>query len=218
MNNNYKQYFNQDLAQQLRSYSWELSSRYIIPDEEILCANMFISIFVAGDRFECNNHNILNHLDITEYVAQNYPPLRELIPYYCNVFNLYRNYAWKFMCGNISEIRKKSFLVEKFFEWLSLDSDIVYERAFVAPDDSSIWNQQFEVEYGDFILFQFAEAYIKLVKDNDVIILPKSKRIIRLKGITIDNILIERNRFFDECAKNTEEFIANVIEELDKED
>lgn len=96
MNKNYQQYFNQDLAQQLRSNSWLLSSEFwfcSIPNEEILYANMFISIFIAGDRFECNNHDVLNHLDITEFVAQKYPPLRNLVPYYCDVFNFFRNYA-----------------------------------------------------------------------------------------------------------------------------
>lgn len=106
-------------------------------------------------------------------------------------------------------------MVEKFFDWWRSCSDIVKERAFVAPDDSSICNQQVkdEIANGNFTLFPFVQAYLHLVKDKEVIILPKSKRIISLKGITIDNILTERNRFFNECAKNIIEFFQTLDEE-----
>lgn len=115
----YDKFFNSELAQLLRP---EDSLLFLHPnfcyftDEEILCANVFISVFIAGDRFECNNYDISKHVDVSKFVAERYPQLRKLIPYYCKVFNFFRNYAWKQMFGDCSDIRERSFLVQKFFE------------------------------------------------------------------------------------------------------
>lgn len=222
MNKNYQKYFSQDLAQQLRSNSSLIFSYSRFPhitDEEILCANMFISIFIAGDRFECNSYDISKYVDVSKFVAERYPQLRKLIPYYCKVFNFFRNYAWKQMFGDCSDIRERSFLVQKFFEWLRFVSNIVSGQAFVAPDDSSICNQQVkdDVENGSFTLLPFVKAYLHLSKDNDVIVLPKSMRIKKLNGLSIDDLLKGGNTFFNQCAANIEESIAEIEKMLDEE-
>lgn len=115
----FTKYFHQDLAKQLRPENTYLNNRcyFDLSDEEILCANMFISILEDGDKFEGNNYNIANHIDLSSYVAKTYPQLHKLIPYYCKVYNFYHDYAWKSICCASGTPQDGYVRIEKFFCW-----------------------------------------------------------------------------------------------------
>lgn len=224
MNKNYQQYFNQDLAQQLRSNSWLLSSEFwfcSIPNEEILYANMFLSVFEAGDKFEGNNLDIANHIDLSTYVSEKYPQLRKFVPYYCKVYNFYRNFAWKMICVQNANISDKIIRIEQFFSWIRTVVNITARRSFVIPNDNAYYDSQIkeQIDSGNFTLAPFVNAYLSLTVANDIIILPQSMRIVQLKGITVDNLLSERNRNLIKVAGKVESAIAEIVDEmLDNDD
>lgn len=220
----FTKYFNQDLAKQLRSEDSYLSNRYYfnLSDEEILCANMFISIFEAGDKFEGNSYNIANHIDLSSYVANTYPQLHKLIPYYCKVYNIYRNYAWKSICCASVTSQDRYVRIEKFFCWwrtviTSADDCVLYPT-----DPIALWDQQIkeDITNGSFTLKPFVRAYLHLVKDNDIIIvLPKSMRIIRLiNEMSVDGLLSQNNLFLCQTAENVESAIAEIVNGMLDED
>lgn len=213
MNNHiYNKYFNSDLAKELRPDGSYLNNRtyFSLTDEDVLCANLFISVFEAGDKFECNYKGFGNNLDITSYVAQKYPQLHSLLPYYCKVYNYYRSYAWKLLAQNGLP---RYALVEKFFFWM---------KQMANNDDYC--NEQIyqEIISGCFSLEPFVRNYLHFVKNDNIIILPQSKRIVELKGCSIDEILAERNTPLHQYATNAEiaifDAVNQTVEEIDKEE
>ena len=218
----FTKYFNQDLVKQLRPENSYLNNRcyFNLSDKEILYANMFISILEAGDKFEGNNYNIASHIDLSSYVAKTFPQLRKLIQYYCKVYNYYRNYAWKMICGLNTNIHDRIIRIEQFLSWMKKVGDVVAGRSFVFPNDNAYCDPQIkeQIDSGTFTLAPFIKAYLHLAVADDIIILPQSMRIMQLKGITVDNLLSENNHFLCQAARNVESTIAEIVNEMLDED
>lgn len=215
MNNQlYNKYFSTDLAKLLKPDSSYLNNRqyFDVTDEDILSANMFISVFEAGDKFECNNENIGIHTDITSTATNKYPQLLQLLSYYCKVYNCYRNYAWKQLCGSETY---RNVLVEKFFFWLR---DVRRYGMEMSPySDMQIYEQ---VASGCFTIKPFVKFYLQRANNDNIIILPRSQKIVKLSECTIYDILKECNRPLCQYAINAESAIADAlnraIEEMDE--
>ena len=215
MNNQlYDKYFNQDLAKQLRPDGSYLNNRHYfdLSDEDVLIANMFITIFEAGDKFECNYNDIGNNLDVTSIATPRHPQIGQFLSYYCKVYNFYRNYAWKQLCGSETY---RNVLVEKFFFWLKNVRKLGLEAPIYC--DELIYQR---IMSGNFTLKPFVGLYLRNTNTDNIIILPHSKKIVKLSECTIDDILKECNRPLCQYAINAESAIADAlnraIEEMDK--
>lgn len=208
------QYFNTDLIKELRPDGSYLNNRayFSLTDEDVLCANLFISVFEAGDKLECNNEIIGIHTDITSVGTYKYPQILPLLPYYCKIYDFYRNFAWKQLCGSETY---RHVLVEKFFFWIR---DVKRYGTKNSPYcDEQIYQQ---VTSGRFTIKPFVSFYLRHVVKSNIIILPHSQRIIQLNGCTIEDILKECNRPLCQYAAQAEadlfKAIDDAIEEMDK--
>lgn len=214
----FTKYFSRNLAKQLRpdnSYldQWPFNS---LTDEHILRANMFISIFEAGDKFEGNYKELGNHQDITEAVLSQFPQMRDMLDYYCKTYDFYRNYSWKILCGGENDIQKRIALVQKFFFWIRDVSKYGYEDIY---SDRQL---QEDINNGCFSVIPFVEAYLNLAQSDNVVILPQSKRIVRLNGLSTDELLAQRHKPLCEYGGGTAEMdlidaINQALEEIEDE-
>lgn len=203
----FTKYFNQDLAKQLRPEHSYLNNIFYfnLSDEEILCANMFISIFEAGDKFEGNYKELGNHQDITEAVLSQSPQMRDILDYYCKIYDFYRNYSWKILCGGDNDIQKRIALVEKFFFWIRDVSKYGYEDIYSDRQlQEDINNECFSVN-------PFVEAYLNLAQSDNIVILPLSKRIVRLNGLSTDELLAQRHNPLCEYGGTAEMDLIDAI-------
>lgn len=125
---------------------------------------LFYDIFHAGDIFEHNKrYSISEHNDITTKTKSNYPDFVELhLPTFCEIYNQ-------------AKLADKGARTATMVDELS-KARLVTDYTNAHPELPDAWD--------------FMEIYYKMANDNQqIIILPHSKRIVELRGLTIEQIL-----------------------------
>lgn len=125
---------------------------------------LFYDIFQAGDIFEQDNrYSLSDHNDITAKVFFVCPDFIEiLLPIFCDIYYHAKVADDGYRSGSMIDICKKAQLVTD------------YTNAH--PELPDAWD--------------FMEVYLEKFKDSqEVIVLPRSKKIVELKELTIEQIL-----------------------------
>lgn len=125
---------------------------------------LFYDIFHAGDIFEQDErYSLSEHNDITDkafLVCQDF--MKNHLPIYCDIYNHAKVADNGFRSGTLIDDCKKAQLVTD------------YTNAH--PELPDAWD--------------FMEVYLEKFKDGqEVIVLPRSKKVVELKGLTIEQIL-----------------------------
>ena len=186
---------------------------------------MFISVFEAGDKFESNKlDEHLRYIDVTDKFDFN----DHYLKHYCEVYKYYRNYAWKILCGTSLSNQGRAVRISKFLNWLRLElDDCIYcspnkdayggsELANKVKQTIYAWN----VSAVCALLGDFIHIYNYFVKEGEIIVLPQSKRIIRLLDCTVQNVQGQRDESLCQYAARAEadlfKAIDDAIDEMDK--
>lgn len=128
------------------------------------CDSLFYDIFSAGEKFENDKRfNIADHIDLTEKARERLPDfMQNQLPTYCDIY----------FKAKLNDNGYRS-------------NDI----------DDTVRTAQFVTEYTDKHpelpdAWDFMDVYLDTFRDNQqVIVLPHSKKIVLLNGITIEQIL-----------------------------
>lgn len=126
--------------------------------------HLFYEIFFAGDKFETDKQfQISDHIDLTEKAMDVIPAfIKDKLPIFCD------NYS--------QIIAKKNTTPNSTLLGICDSGNLVSEFESKHPDRSDSW--------------EFMEKYLDFFKNNEeVIILPQSKRIIQLVNLTIKQII-----------------------------
>ena len=219
-------YFNSELAQEFEE-DYDIIThhgRNEVTLNEMLYINMFISVFEAGDKFESNEPNKhRKYIDVTDQFDLNDYYLK----HYCEVYGYYRNFAWKYLCCNPLSGKGKSARISKFLDWMRLEFD---DNIFCSPNKDAYGGRQlanqvkqtmetYSVSAVCALLSDFIHIYNYFVKESEIIVLPKSRRIIRLLDCTAQDIQTQRDEPLCECAGQMEIDLFRAIDEaLDEMD
>lgn len=125
---------------------------------------MFYDIFHAGDIFEQDKrYSRSDHNNITDMAFRVCPDFMEkLLPFFCDIYNHAKVADDGYRSGTLIDYCKKA--------------QFVTDYTNAHPELPDAWD--------------FMEVYFKHVKEGqEVIILPNSKKVVELKGITIEQIL-----------------------------
>lgn len=213
-------YFNSELSQELEKDRDTITyyGRNEATLNEMLYINMFISIFEAGDKFESNElDKQCRYVDVTNQFDFNDHYLR----HYCKVYEYYRNYAWKTLCGTPLSNQGRSVRISKFSDWLrfELDDSIVCVPSKNAYGGSELANslrqtmEGYNVSAVCALLGDFIHIFNHYVKDGEIIVLPKSRRIIRLLDRTVQDVQEQRDEALCQYAGQAEADLFKAIDE-----
>ena len=125
---------------------------------------LFYDIFHAGDIFEQDKRYALSeHNDITDMAFRVCPDFMEkLLPIFCDIYNHAKVAYDGYRSSTMIDNCKRAQLVTEYTN--------------VHPELPDAWD--------------FMEVYFKHVKEGqEVIILPRSKKVVELKGLTIEQII-----------------------------
>lgn len=213
-------YFNSELAQELEKDRDTIT--YYGHNEatldEMLYINMFISVFEAGDKFESNElDKQCRYVDVTNQFDFN----DHYLLHYCKVYEYYRNYAWKTLCGTPLSNQGRAIRISKFLNWLRLELD---DNVYCAPNKDAYGGSElantvkqtmeaYNVSAICALLGDFIHIFNYFVKDAEIIVLPKSKRIIRLFDCTVQDVQEQRDEPLCECAGRMEVDLFRAIDE-----
>lgn len=126
--------------------------------------SLFYDIFSAGEKFENDKQfNITDHIDLTEKTWERLPDfMQNQLPIYCEIYFNAKQNDNGYRSNEIDDtVRTAQFVTD-------------YTNKH--PELPDAWD--------------FMEVYLDKIKaDQEVIILPRSRKIVELKGITIEQIL-----------------------------
>lgn len=182
---------------------------------EFMLANHFISIFEAGDKFEDAGIELTAHDDITELVLGANPFNPKALPASCKMYDFYRNYAWKAIGGTTCDMGGKIFRLGKFFSWLQF----LNQQETSHEGDPFCNNELLEaIHHCGINTFEAPLNMLFFLPENDeIIILPKSQRIIKLNGVTVDEILSLPHKSLLEWGNKATEALLDVSKLIDEE-
>lgn len=215
-----RRYFNPELAHEFEE-DFDIITHYGRNEmtlNEMLYINMFISVFEAGDKFESNEYNRQRrYVDVTDQFDFN----DHYLKHYCAVYDYYRNFAWKHLCCNPLSGKGKSARISKFLDWMRLEFD---DSISCWPNKDNYGGSQladkvkatmdsYNVSAVCALLGDFIHIYNYFVKEGEIIVLPKSQRIIRLLDCTVQDIQGQRDDALCECAGRKEVDLFRAIDE-----
>ncbi|MCM1222717.1 MAG: hypothetical protein NC548_50495 [Lachnospiraceae bacterium] len=219
-------YFNSELAQEFEEDRGTIThyGRNEATLNEMLYINMFISVFEAGDKFESNELDkqcpyvdVTNKFDFNDHYLQ----------HYCKVYEYYRNYAWKVLCGTSLSNQGRSVRISKFLDWLHFELD---DSIFCSPNKNAYGGSElanslrqtmegYNVSAVCALLGDFIHIFNHFVKGGEIIVLPKSRRIIRLLDRTVQDVQEQRDVALCQYAGQAEADLFRAIDEaLDEMD
>lgn len=143
-----------------------MTKKYVDGMAVMLSCNdsLFYEIFSAGEKFENDKRfNIADHIDLTEKAWEQLPDfMQNQLPIYCDIYFNAKLNDYGYRSNDIDDtVRTAQFVTE----YTNKHSEL--------PD---AWD--------------FMDVYLDAFRDNQqVLVLPHSKKIVLLNGITIEQIL-----------------------------